>query len=113
MNVTNFLSASTILLTTSLLLSPPATAGGEVSSYIGGGDRVTIGTNGSYYGCNYKHQCLFIKNYSYRSRGQYVWENKGITYSMIPLNNRQGAYRLRIIDRNQRVLVDRIVRVER
>jgi hypothetical protein len=109
MNLLNVLSVGTIVLINSLVLPTSALLHGHESIYRGGGHQVSIGTNGSYYGCNPKKQCLAIKNYSYRSRGQYIWENKGIAYSMTPLYNRQGTYRLKVIDRHRRVLLNQIM----
>lgn len=103
---------STILLATSLLLPISALASGDSNIYRGGGYQVSIGTDGSYYGCNLKRQCISIKNYSYRSRGQYIWENKGITYSMTPSHNREGIYRLKVVSQRQQIFVNQIMKCD-
>jgi hypothetical protein len=112
MNIGSILPVSTILFATSLLLPISASASGDNNIYRGGGYQVSICTDGSYYGCNPKRQCIRIKNYSYRNRGQYIWENKGITYSMTPLHNRQGAYRLKVISQRQQIFVNQIVKCD-
>jgi hypothetical protein len=112
MNTSSVLSTTAILLTASLMLPISALARGRGNLYRGGGYTVSISANGSYYGCNSKKQCLAIKNYSYRNRGQYIWEYKGVTYSMTPLYNRQGAYRLKVINQEQRLLVNKIVKCD-
>jgi hypothetical protein len=80
----------------------------ETSTYQGGGYTVSIDSAGSYYGCNSQNQCLEIAQYAVATQGQYIWENKDTTYSMTP--TQEGAYRLRVIDGSNRILVDKIMR---
>jgi hypothetical protein len=84
--------------------------GDEANVYQGGGYTVSIGEEGGYRGCNSKNQCLEIAQYSWATQGQYIWENKGTTYSMTPLTTQDGAYRLKVIDAKNRVLVSKVVK---
>ncbi len=103
---------STILWAITLIIPMVSFTHGDGNIYYGGGYQVSISTNGSYYGCNPKKQCLSVKKYSYRSRGQYIWERKGITYSMTPLYNQQKNYQLKVIDQNRKILVNQIMRCD-
>jgi hypothetical protein len=106
LNPTRSLWASALVLATGLLTPALTLACDDGTSYEGGGYRVTIGSDGSYYGCNAKDQCLSIPTYAHQTKGRYTWENKGTTYIMTPINSRRTPYRLRVVDRRQRVLVN-------
>jgi hypothetical protein len=93
---------------TSFLSPMAALACEESTTYQGGGYSVTIGAEGSYYGCNAKKQCLEIANYANQSQGQYIWENKGFTYSMTPISN--GNYRLKVLNDRNRAIVSKIMK---
>ncbi len=94
----------------SWLGSISANACGDGATYQGGGYTVSIGEEGSYHGCNSKNQCLEIAQYSSATQGQFVWENKGTTYSMTPVKSPEGAYRLKVIDARNRVLVSKVMK---
>jgi hypothetical protein len=106
MNVARVLLAG--IAVTSFLAPMAALACEESSTYQGGGYTVTIGSEGSYYGCNAKKQCLEIANYAHQTQGQYIWENKGFTYSMTPVAN--GNYRLKVMNDRNRVVLNKIVK---
>jgi hypothetical protein len=111
MKTLRVLLIASVVTTSSLLGSIAANAcGDEASTYQGGGYTVSIGEAGSYHGCNSKNQCLEIAEYASATQGQYIWENKGTTYSMTPLTTQDGAYRLRVIDAKNRVLVSKVVK---
>lgn len=84
--------------------------GDEASTYKGGGYTVSIGAEGSYYGCNSKNQCLEIAQYASATQGQYIWEHKSTTYSMTPVETQEGVYRLKVIDGRNRVLLSKIMK---
>jgi hypothetical protein len=111
MKTLRVLLVATAITATSLLSSISAFAcGDESSTYQGGGYTVSINGDGSYYGCNSKNQCLEISQYSAQSQGQYIWENKGTTYSMTPVSGKEGWYRLRVVDARNRLLVSKIMK---
>jgi hypothetical protein len=110
MNISRVLLAGTAILSIGLLAPLTALACEESSTYQGGGYTVSIGSEGSYYGCNAKKQCLEISEYSHQSRGQYIWENKGTTYSMTPLAGKDGSYRLKVFSSNNRLLISQVMK---
>jgi hypothetical protein len=111
MKTLRVLLVASVVTASSLLSSIAANAcGDEVSTYKGGGYTVLIGEEGSYHGCNSKNQCLEISQYASATQGQYIWENKGTTYSMTPVKTQEGAYRLKVIDARNRVLVSKVVK---
>jgi hypothetical protein len=111
MKTLRVLFVASIVTASSLLGSIAANAcGDEANTYQGGGYTVSIGEEGSYLGCNSKNQCLEIAQYSSATQGQYIWENKGTTYSMTPVKAQDGAYRLKVIDARNRVLVSKVVK---
>jgi hypothetical protein len=111
MKTLRVLFVASVVTASSLWGSIAANAcGDEASTYQGGGYTVSIGQAGGYHGCNSKNQCLEIAQYSSATQGQYIWENKGITYSMTPVTNQDGDYRLKVIDARNRVLVSKIVK---
>jgi hypothetical protein len=111
MRTLRVLLVATAITATSLLGSIAANACGDGgSTYQGGGYTVTIGDEGNYYGCNAKNQCLEIAQYSFQTQGQYIWENKGMTYSMTPIPGNKGLYRLKVVNAKNRVLVNKIMK---
>jgi hypothetical protein len=111
MKTLRVLLVATAITATSLMSSIAANACGDGgSTYQGGGYTVTIGEEGNYYGCNSKNQCLEIAQYSSQTQGQYIWENKGMTYSMTPIAGKNGVYRLKVINANNRVVVSKIMK---
>jgi hypothetical protein len=110
MKTLRVLLVASVVTASSLLGSIAANACGDVSTYKGGGYTVSIGEEGNYYGCNSKNQCLEIAQYASATQGQYIWENKGTTYSMTPITSQEGVYRLRVIDARNRVLVSKIMK---
>jgi hypothetical protein len=110
MKTLRVLLVATAITATSLMSSIAAHACDEGSTYKGGGYTVSINGEGGYYGCNAKQQCLEISQYSFQEKGRYVWENKGTTYSMTPIGGKEGWYRLKVTDANQRVLVSKIMK---
>jgi hypothetical protein len=116
MNISRVLLAGTAILSTSLLsplalASPAPTAHNKHVTYQGGGYTVSIGSQGSYYGCDPQKQCLGISKYSYQNQGQFIWENKNISYSMTPmLLSKQGRYRLKIFGPKNELLASQIMR---
>ncbi len=111
MKTLRVLLVASVVTASSLLGSIAANAcGDEASTYKGGGYTVLIGQEGSYYGCNSKNQCLEIAQNASATQGQYIWENKGTTYSMTPIKTQEGVYRLKVIDARNRVLVSRIMK---
>lgn len=109
MKLSHLLLAGAAVLSTSLI-PLAAIACDEGSTYQGGGYTVTIGSEGNYYGCNSKNQCLEISQYSHQSRGQYIWENKGTTYSMTPISGKKYPYRLKVIGSRGQVLVNQLMK---
>jgi hypothetical protein len=111
MKTLRVLLLASVITTSSLLGSIAANAcGDEASIYKGGGYTVSIGQAGEYFGCNSKNQCLEITQYASATQGQYIWENKGTTYSMTPITTPDGAYRLKVVDASNRVLVSKIMK---
>jgi hypothetical protein len=111
MKTLRVLLVASVVTASSLWGSIAANAcGDEASTYKGGGYTVSINAEGSYYGCNSKNQCLEIAQYASATQGQYIWENKGTTYSMTPVKTQEGAYRLKVIDARNRVLVSKVVK---
>jgi hypothetical protein len=111
MKTLRVLLVASVVTASSLWGSIAANAcGDEASTYQGGGYTVSIGEEGSYHGCNSKNQCLEIAQYASATQGQYIWENKGTTYSMTPVSTQEGAYRLKVIDARNRVLVSKIMK---
>jgi hypothetical protein len=111
MKTLRVLLVATAITATSLLGSIAANACGDGgSTYQGGGYTVTIGDEGNYYGCNSKNQCLEIAQYSSQTQGQYIWENKGMTYSMTPIAGKNGLYRLKVVNAKNRVVVSKIMK---
>jgi hypothetical protein len=89
-----------LTIISAVLITKPAFA----DTYRGGGYRVKIGDDGSYYGCDAKKRCLFINEYSHRQSGSYTWENKGFTYIMSPM---QGKYLLKVINPQGKAILQR------
>jgi hypothetical protein len=111
MKTLRVLLVATAITATSLFSSMIAARACEGSStYKGGGYTVSINEEGGYYGCNSKQQCLEIGQYSQQSKGQYIWENKGTTYSMTPLAGKEGLYRLKVTDARNRVLLSKVMK---
>jgi hypothetical protein len=110
MNISRVLLVGSAVLSAGLLAPMTALACDDGTTYQGGGYTVTIGSAGDYYGCNSKQKCLSIGQYSHQSKGQYVWENKGTTYSMTPLAGKEGKYRFKVIAPNRRVLVSQVMK---
>jgi hypothetical protein len=108
MNISRVLLAGSAVLSIGLLAPLAALACEESSVYTGGGYTVSIREDGSYYGCNAKQQCLEISKYAYQSQGQYIWENKGTTYSMTPIRGKNNTYiyRLKVVNAQKKVLVN-------
>jgi hypothetical protein len=84
--------------------------------YRGQGYTVTIGDDGSYYGCDARKRCLFIESYAHRERGGYVWENRGFTYIMMPIDGTKSApngvddrYSLKVINPQGQVILKRVL----
>ncbi|MEA5570642.1 hypothetical protein [Calothrix sp. UHCC 0171] len=103
------LSLSTALVA-SVSFLPPVFAE-SVSFYSGGGYSVKIvgfAGSASYTGCDRQNRCLTITEASNYSRGSYVWENRGYTYSMSPVG-RSGKYRLRVFNPSGKVLLNQVM----
>jgi hypothetical protein len=84
--------------------------------YRGQNYTVSIGDDGSYYGCDARKRCLFIESYSHRERGTYTWENKGFTYIMSPIYGTQSTsdganyqYSLKVINPHGKIILKRIL----
>jgi hypothetical protein len=84
--------------------------------YRGQGYTVTIGDDGSYYGCDARKRCLFIESYAHQERGGYVWENRGFTYIMMPIDRPQSSrdgvddrYSLKVINPQGQVILKRVL----
>jgi hypothetical protein len=84
--------------------------------YRGQGYTVTIGDDGSYYGCDARNRCLSIDEYAHRERGTYTWENKGFTYIMSPIFGTESApdwadyrYSLKVISPQGKIMLKRVL----
>jgi hypothetical protein len=110
MKLPNLLCVGATILATGLFTSGVAMACEESMTYIGGGYTVSIDAEGGYYGCNSQNQCLAIGQYSQQSKGQYIWENQGMKYSMTPLSSKNDRYQLKVINAKNRVLVRQIMK---
>jgi hypothetical protein len=113
---------SILSLTTALVASLsflPSVLAESVSFYAGGGYSVKIvgfAGSASYTGCDKppvrwrdrKNRCLTIPEASHYSRGSYVWENAGYTYSMSPLGS-SGKYRLKVFNPSGKALLNQVM----
>ncbi|CAK0776465.1 exported hypothetical protein [Azospirillaceae bacterium] len=73
------------------------------SVYSGGGFVVTVGDDGSYYGCNRKNECLSIAEYSWQQNGAYVWEKGNYSYAMTPDSR---GYRLKVTGPSGKTIIN-------
>ncbi|PAX51660.1 hypothetical protein [Brunnivagina elsteri] len=105
----SILSLSTALVASLSFLAPVLAE--DASLYAGGGYTVKIvgfAGSASYTGCDRKNRCLTIPEASNYSRGSYVWENEGYTYSMSPVGS-SGKYRLRIFNPKGKALLNQVM----
>jgi hypothetical protein len=109
MKLSSLLCASLTITVLGFAISGVASACDEVSTYKGGGYTVSIDSEGGYYGCNSKNQCLTIDR-SKQIKNQSIWENKGTTYYMNRLSGKQeGQYLLKVINAKNKVLVRQVL----
>lgn len=99
----NFLFGVISTAVLSLFSTVPALA----QTYTGGGFTVSIqgsGSSASYTGCDTEERCIHIPTASNYTQGQYSWERKNYTYSMIPDGN-NAQYRLKVFDPKNKLLL--------
>jgi hypothetical protein len=97
----NFAVCLATLFATTLL--PTAAFAKDV--YRGQGYTVTIGNNGSYYGCDSQNRCLSIPNYFQRHKDAYSWKNKGFTYILSPIVGRPDRYSLEVVNPQSKIIL--------
>jgi hypothetical protein len=100
--------ALTLLTTTVLSSSALADSGSGAGMYRGQGYTVTIGENGSYYGCDARNRCLSIQEPTGQEGDSYMWEKAGTVYEMTRISAKgDPRYILKVTNPRGKVILKR------